>query len=146
MIARTQALGAAPGDSKSPPVADVCVVIPTYRRPEILKIAIDSILAQEDLREAVELVIVDNDPGRSAEDCVTKFGLSGGEEALPDCGGMGAGACGAPRLPSPRSFRPRKSSRLSAAARISRRPDNRLSAQHRTALVGKPLLSPSNQE
>ena len=78
MIARTQALGAAPGDSKSPAAADVCVVIPTYRRTEILKIAIDSILAQEDF---------DNDPGRSAEDCVTSSVCQAGRKPCPTAGG-----------------------------------------------------------
>jgi succinoglycan biosynthesis protein ExoM len=50
---------------------DVCVVIPTFRRPAILRQAIDSVLAQEGLAGLIEVVVVDNDPARSAEPCVT---------------------------------------------------------------------------
>jgi succinoglycan biosynthesis protein ExoM len=56
-----------------PPRIDICVVIPTYRRPPILQSAIGSILAQEGLTEPVELLVVDNDPGRSAESCVREI-------------------------------------------------------------------------
>jgi succinoglycan biosynthesis protein ExoM len=46
------------------------VVIPTYRRPEDLARAIDSVLAQQDVAAAFEIIVVDNDPDGSAEPTV----------------------------------------------------------------------------
>lgn len=51
------------------------VVIPTYRRPEGLAKAIESVLAQDMLdAQKVELLVVDNDPEGSARDTVRRFG------------------------------------------------------------------------
>src|SRR5262249_6425524 len=58
------------GAQPSSPAFDTCVVIPTYRRPSILRSAVDSVLAQQGVTQSVELLVVDNDPGRSAETCV----------------------------------------------------------------------------
>ena len=50
------------------------VVIPTFRRPDGLKRAIQSVLKQEDVDwNAIEIVIVDNDPKRSAQSLVEGF-------------------------------------------------------------------------
>jgi succinoglycan biosynthesis protein ExoM len=48
-------------------VTEVSVIILTFRRPELLRAAIESVLSQEGLRITVEVVVVDNDPERSAE-------------------------------------------------------------------------------
>jgi succinoglycan biosynthesis protein ExoM len=45
---------------------DVSVVIPTFRRPEDLTRAIDSVLAQQGVTAAFEILVVDNDPDGSA--------------------------------------------------------------------------------
>ena len=45
---------------------EISVVIPTFRRPESLRRAIASVLAQTGLDRSVELVVVDNDPDGSA--------------------------------------------------------------------------------
>jgi succinoglycan biosynthesis protein ExoM len=51
------------------------VVIPTYRRPEGLAKAIESVLAQDTLdAQEIELLVVDNDPDGSARDVVNRFG------------------------------------------------------------------------
>ncbi|MEE9346584.1 MAG: glycosyltransferase [Robiginitomaculum sp.] len=44
----------------------ISVVMPTFRRPEGLKIALDSLLAQSDCGLPVEIIIADNDPAGSA--------------------------------------------------------------------------------
>ena len=49
---------------------ETSVVIPTFRRPADLTRAIDSVLAQEGVETALEIVVVDNDPGGSAEPVV----------------------------------------------------------------------------
>ena len=46
---------------------DVSVVIPTFRRPELLRAAVGSVLEQRGLAVGVEIVVIDNDPARSAE-------------------------------------------------------------------------------
>jgi succinoglycan biosynthesis protein ExoM len=46
------------------------VVIPTYRRPLDLARAIGSVLAQQDVVTAYEIIVVDNDPDGSAEPAV----------------------------------------------------------------------------
>jgi succinoglycan biosynthesis protein ExoM len=48
-------------------VVEISVIIPTYRRPELFRAAIESVLAQRGLKTAVEVIVVDNDPERSAE-------------------------------------------------------------------------------
>jgi succinoglycan biosynthesis protein ExoM len=46
---------------------DVSVVIPTFRRPELLRAAVGSVLEQRGLAVGVEIVVIDNDPAKSAE-------------------------------------------------------------------------------
>jgi hypothetical protein len=46
---------------------DVSIVIPTYRRPELLAVTLASCLAQQGVDdERVEIVVIDNDPAQSA--------------------------------------------------------------------------------
>ena len=46
---------------------DVSIVIPTYRRPELLALTLAGCLAQQGVEdERVEIVVVDNDPAQSA--------------------------------------------------------------------------------
>ena len=53
---------------------DVCVIIPTRGRPDSLGRAIRSVSAQKGVApEAMELLVVDNDPARSAEATVDAF-------------------------------------------------------------------------
>lgn len=48
--------------------ADVCIVVPTLRRPESLRRALDSLMAQQGVADRVSaIVVVDNDPAGSAE-------------------------------------------------------------------------------
>src|SRR3984957_976816 len=49
---------------------ETSIVIPTYRRPEDLARAIDSVLAQEGVQTPFEILVVDNDPDGSAEPIV----------------------------------------------------------------------------
>ena len=46
--------------------------IPTYRRPDMLRECLDSLVPQ--LAPGVELLVVDNDPGASARDMVERYG------------------------------------------------------------------------
>ncbi len=48
---------------------DVSVVIPTFRRPDRIKRAVNSVLAQK-IHALVEIVVLDNDPDASARDMV----------------------------------------------------------------------------
>ncbi len=45
----------------------ISVIVPTFRRPTMLRQAIDSLLVQRSRPDAIELVVVDNDPAGSAE-------------------------------------------------------------------------------
>jgi len=47
-------------------MSKVSVLIPTFRRPELLRRAIESVLAQQGLGVRMEIVVIDNDPARSA--------------------------------------------------------------------------------
>jgi succinoglycan biosynthesis protein ExoM len=49
---------------------ETSIVIPTYRRPEDLTRAVDSVLAQQDVATAYEIIVIDNDPDGSAEPVV----------------------------------------------------------------------------
>ena len=51
-------------------VIETSIVIPTFRRPEDLARAIDSVLAQQGVATDFEIVVVDNDPDGSAEPIV----------------------------------------------------------------------------
>jgi succinoglycan biosynthesis protein ExoM len=55
-------------------VIDVSILIPTFRRPDLLHAAIESLLVQKELAVGVEVVVIDNDPARTAERVVA--GLS----------------------------------------------------------------------
>ena len=47
------------------------IAIPTYRRPEMLRECLDSLIPQ--LADGVELLVVDNDPGASARETVESY-------------------------------------------------------------------------
>lgn len=48
--------------------ADVCIVVPTLRRPDSLRRALNSLMAQQGVADRVTaIVVVDNDPAGSAE-------------------------------------------------------------------------------
>lgn len=51
----------------------VSVCIPTFRRPEMLEICINSILKQNLIEETYEIIVVDNDPQMSARLCVNQI-------------------------------------------------------------------------
>lgn len=55
----------------SAPQISVCIC--TYRRPEMLLRLLKSVSAQEGLTTAIEIVVADNDAGRSAECVVEEF-------------------------------------------------------------------------
>ncbi|MGE5272128.1 MAG: glycosyltransferase family 2 protein [Thiohalocapsa sp.] len=59
------------------PVA-VSVVIPTYRRPELLRRTLESCLAQQDVAAAFEIVVVDNDAAGSARAVVERVAAAAG--------------------------------------------------------------------
>jgi len=60
-------------------VSDLTVIIPTYRRPALLKTALRSCIAQTGFRPgAFEVVVVDNCPARSAAETVAQLGATAG--------------------------------------------------------------------
>src|SRR5262245_34731083 len=59
---------------------DVSIVIPTYRRPELLALTLASCLAQRGVEaEGLEIVVVDNDPDQSARGTVAAAATRGGD-------------------------------------------------------------------
>jgi succinoglycan biosynthesis protein ExoM len=54
-------------------VPDVSVIIPTFRRPSLLRAAVESVLSQRLLTATYEVVVVDNDPERSAEKAISSL-------------------------------------------------------------------------
>src|SRR5215472_3525789 len=56
---------------------EVSVVVPTFRRPEMLRGAVESVLAQKSLTIPMEVIVVDNDPQRSAEHMVENLAQRG---------------------------------------------------------------------
>lgn len=60
-----------------PPVQDwtqgVSIIVPTYKRPDGIRIALSSLMGQSAGARAVEIIIADNDPLASAKDFVTNF-------------------------------------------------------------------------
>jgi succinoglycan biosynthesis protein ExoM len=56
---------------KDASLIEVSVIIPTFRRADMLRAAVESVLAQRDVPGEAEIIVVDNDPGRSAEAFVT---------------------------------------------------------------------------
>jgi succinoglycan biosynthesis protein ExoM len=60
-------------------MTDISIVIPTYRRPELLARTLASCLAQQGLADAaVEIIVVDNDPALSARAAADAAAQSGG--------------------------------------------------------------------
>ena len=55
---------------------DASVIIPTFRRPQLLRAAVESVLSQQGLTVAIEIVVVDNDPACSAQQIVAAFARS----------------------------------------------------------------------
>ncbi len=54
----------------APMMIETSIVIPSYRRPDDLARAIDSVLAQEGVASTFEILVVDNDPEGSAKPVV----------------------------------------------------------------------------
>lgn len=62
---------------------DVSILIPTYRRPELLALTLASCLAQQGIEdERVEIVVVDNDPAQSARSTVDAAAARSGASLL----------------------------------------------------------------
>ncbi len=67
---------------------DVSVIIPTFRRPDRIKRALNSVLAQK-VQALVEIIVLDNDPDASARDMVrslaagTRWPIIYGHEPSP---------------------------------------------------------------
>jgi len=51
----------------------VSIVIPTYKRPDGIRIALDSLKGQSAGRRVMEIIVADNDPAGSAREYVTTF-------------------------------------------------------------------------
>ncbi|NNC37978.1 MAG: glycosyltransferase family 2 protein [Hyphomonadaceae bacterium] len=51
----------------------VSVIVPTFRRPDGLKIALESLMTQSANGLTIEIIVADNDPKGSAKTFVTKF-------------------------------------------------------------------------
>ena len=64
---------------------EVSVLIPTFRRPELLRAAIGSVLAQQQLAVDVEIVVIDNDPAGSARGAVADLASAGAMELRYVC-------------------------------------------------------------
>ncbi len=54
----------------------VSIVIPTYKRPDGIKNALESLIGQSAGKRALEIVVADNDPKASAKDLVANFAKS----------------------------------------------------------------------
>jgi succinoglycan biosynthesis protein ExoM len=62
---------------------DVSIVIPTYRRPELLALTLAGCLAQQGIDdERVEIVVVDNDPAQSARAIIDAASAQSGPVAV----------------------------------------------------------------
>ncbi|HEY2112539.1 MAG TPA: glycosyltransferase family 2 protein [Dongiaceae bacterium] len=59
---------------------DVSIIIPTFRRPALLRAAIASLLAQQRLDASAEILVIDNDPAGSAAGVVTELAPGAGME------------------------------------------------------------------
>ncbi len=55
---------------------DVSVVIPTFKRPDRVRRAVNSVLAQKGYHALIEIVVLDNDPQGSARDVVNALASS----------------------------------------------------------------------
>lgn len=51
----------------------VSIIVPTFRRPDGLKAALESLTFQSSLTRPIEIIVSDNDPEGSAKDNVAKF-------------------------------------------------------------------------
>ena len=49
----------------------ISIIIPTFRRPDGIKIALESVLEQDSTGRIMEIVVADNDPNAGAQDYVT---------------------------------------------------------------------------
>jgi glycosyltransferase involved in cell wall biosynthesis len=55
---------------------DVSIIIPTFRRPEGIKRAVNSVLSQKDYQALIEIIVLDNDPDGSAKGVVQQLAAS----------------------------------------------------------------------
>ncbi len=68
---------------------DISVIIPTFKRPQQVQMAIKSVLLQKDVQALVEIVVVDNDPDASAKavvqgmECGKRWTIVYGHEPEP---------------------------------------------------------------
>lgn len=60
----------------------VSVVVPTYKRPEGIRIALNSLMGQSAQGRLVEIIVADNDPLASAKQFVTEFAKSSDIEII----------------------------------------------------------------
>ena len=54
----------------------ISIIMPTFRRPQDLPRALDSLLAQKDVELPVEIIVADNDPDASAKAVIAKYSRS----------------------------------------------------------------------
>jgi glycosyltransferase involved in cell wall biosynthesis len=64
---------------------EVRVLIPTFRRPELLRAAIGSVLARQQIAVDIEIVVIDNDPAGSARSAAVDFSSTGAMELRYVC-------------------------------------------------------------
>lgn len=60
----------------------VSIVIPTYKRPEGIQNALDSLVGQTAGERIIEIVVADNDPNASAKDIVAEFARTSAIEVI----------------------------------------------------------------
>jgi len=60
----------------------VSIVIPTYKRPDGIKGALESLVGQHAKERSVEIVVADNDPNASAKDYVLNFAKTSDIEVI----------------------------------------------------------------
>ena len=74
------------GAEKTRPQQDwsqgVSIIVPTYKRPDGIRIALNSLIGQSAGERAVEIIIVDNDPLASAKAFVTEFAKTASTEII----------------------------------------------------------------
>jgi len=60
----------------------VSIVIPTYKRPDGIKNALESLIGQNAGQRLLEIVVADNDPNASAKDYVTEYAKTSDIEVI----------------------------------------------------------------
>jgi glycosyltransferase involved in cell wall biosynthesis len=55
------------------PVPRICVIIPTYNRPDFLRLAVESVFAQDFPKSEYELIVVDSSPSRQAAETLRQL-------------------------------------------------------------------------